>query len=186
MELSQKAMERINGMTKGQVQRALADIQDGIGNPAALDALLARMLKFAPPAPTPFPRQAELDEAYAQIKLWSDTAKELIKEAKQGNYTYRNSDSQTVRPGRARKAATTTTGKAQIVIGANVYTSWSKAADGENVKPDLSRTVARNWRPLVMAATTGTVKLTGTTVEEYTSAFPIPEGCDWTYEVATE
>lgn len=187
MTLSQKAMERINGMTKGQVQRALADIEDGLGNPAALDALNARMLKFAPPAPTPFPKQAELNEAYAQWKSWGATIKTLTAEARAGNHTFTNGDGQTVKPGKQRKATTTTTtGKAQIVIGDNIYTSWSKAADGENVKPELDRNIARNWRPLVMAATAGKVILTGVTVEEYTSAFPIPEGCDWTYEVATE
>lgn len=177
--------EQIGSMDKTQVKAA-----KGLGSllsdddKAMLDARLAVLT--APPAPTPFPRQAELDEAYAQWKAWGVTIKGLHAEARAGNHTYRNADGETVKPGKQRKATTTTTGKAQIVIGANVYKSWSEAADGENVKPDLSRTVARNWRPLVMAATTGTVKLTGVTVEEYTSAFPIPEGCDWMYEVATE
>ena len=184
MTLSQKAMERIAGMTKGQVQKAIQDIEDGLGNPAALEALNARMLKFAPPAPTPFPRQADLDEAYAQWKAWGVTIRTLTAEARAGNHTFTNGDGENVKPGKRRKAPATTTGKASIVIGKNVYKSWSEAADGENVKPDLSRTVARNWRPLVMAATTGKVILTGATVEEYTSAFPIPEGRDWTYEVA--
>ncbi len=138
----------------------------------------------APPAPTPFPKQEELDEAYAQIKLWSDAAKGLIAEARQGNHTYHKADGTVSKPGRARESQTTTTGKAQIVIGERVYTSWSKAADGENVRPDLSRDTARNWRPLVMDATSGTVKLTGVSVDEYLAAFPIGDGQDWSYEIA--
>ena len=184
MTLSAKAMERINEMSKGQVQKQIQDIEDGLGNPAALEALNARMLKFAPPAATPFPKQKELDEAYSQFKAWGATIKTLTAEARTGNHTFTNGDGATVKPGRARKAQTTTTGKAQICIGDNVYTSWSKAADGENVRPDLSRDTARNWRPLVMDATTGTVKLTGVTVEEYLAAFPISEGQNWTYEIA--
>lgn len=177
--------DMINGMDKAQVKAA-----KGLGSllneddKAMLDARLAVLT--APPAPTPFPKQAELDKAYAQWKSWGATIKDLIDEARTGNHTFTNGDGATVKPGKARKATTTTTGKAQIVIGAKTYTSWQKAADGENVKPDLSRTIARNWRPLVMAATTGTVKLTGTTVEEYTSAFPIPEGCKWEYIAAEE
>ena len=174
--------DMINGMDKAQVKAA-----KGLGSllsdddKAMLDARLAVLT--APPAPTPFPKQAELTDAYAQWKSWGATIKTLVGEARTGNHTFTNGDGETVKPGKQRKASATT-GKAQIVIGANVYTSWSAAADGENVKPDLSRTIARNWRPLVMASTAGKVILTGTTVEEYTSAFPIPEGCDWTYQVA--
>ncbi len=175
--------DQIGTMDKSQVKAArglgsLLSEEDKTGLDARWTALTA------PPAPTPFPRQKELDEAYAQIKSWSDAAKGLIAEARQGNHTFTNGDGATVKPGRTRKAQTTTTGKAQICIGDNVYTSWSKAADGENVKPELSRTIARNWRPLVMDATSGTVKLTGVTVEEYLTAFPIGEGQDWTYELA--
>lgn len=138
----------------------------------------------APPAPSPFPRQAELDEAYSEWQAWGQTIKELHAAARAGNHTFVKADGTVAKPGRARKSQTTTTGKAQIVIGERVYTSWSKAADGENVKPELSRTIARNWRPLVMDATSGTVKLTGVSVDEYLAAFPIGDGQDWSYEIA--
>ena len=175
--------DQIGTMDKSQVKAArglgsLLSEEDKTGLDARWTALTA------PPAPTPFPKQEELDEAYAQIKSWSDAAKGLIAEARQGNHTYHKADGAVVKPSKQRKAATNKTGKAQIVIGERVYTSWSKAADGENVRPDLSRDTARNWRPLVMDATTGTVKLTGVTVEEYLAAFPIGDGQDWSYEIA--
>lgn len=175
--------EIIDSMDKSQVKaaRGLGSLLND-DDKTWLDARLAVLT--APPAPTPFPRQAELDKAYSEWKAWGKVIKDLHTEARAGNHSYVNSDNVTVKPGRARKA--TITGKAQICIGENVYTSWQKAADGENVKPDLSRTVARNWRPLVMAATTGTVKLTGVTVTEYSEAFPIPEGVHWKYEAAAE
>ena len=154
MTLSAKAMERINGMTKGQVLKAIQDIEDGLGNPAALEALNARLLKFAPPAPTPFPRQTELTEAYAQIKIWSDTAKKLIKEARDGNHTFVNSDSVTVKPGRARKANIEHKGSlVAIVIDGKSYGSFSAVAVAfPDIQPHLNRAISRNWREHVLAA----------------------------------
>ena len=174
---------QIDGMSKAEVKAALnlaAYLSEDV-----LKMLNDRMVALtAPPTPTPFPKQSELDDAYEQFKAWGATIKTLTAEARTGNHTFTNGDGATVKPTRTRKAPTGTAGKAQIVIGDNTYTSWQKAADGENVKPDLSRTVSRNWRPLVMAATAGTVKLTGISVEEYLAAFPIADGCKWTYEAA--
>lgn len=175
--------EQIGKMSKAEVKAARAlDAFLSDDDKTGLDARWQALT--APPAPTAFPRQTELDEAYSEWQAWGQTIKELHAAARAGNHTFVKADGTTAKPGRARKAATTKTGKAQIVIDGRVYTSWNKAADGENVRPDLDRGTARNWRPLVMDATSGTVKLTGVTVEEYSEAFPIGDGQDWSYETA--
>ena len=174
--------EIIDGMDKTQVKAA-----KGLGSllndddKTMLDARLTVLT--APPAPTAFPKQSELDEAYAQWKAWGETIKALHTEARLGNHTYIRADGETVKPGKTRKAPVRT-GKATIVIGGTEYKSWTEAANGLNVHPEYDRNVARNWRPLVMAATAGTVRLTGTTVAEYLAAFPIPVGCKWEYVLA--
>lgn len=176
--------EIIDGMDKSQVKAA-----KGLGtllnddDKAMLEARWTALT--APPAPTPFPKQAELTDAYAQLAAWAETIKTLHTEARAGNHTYIRGDGETVKAAKTRKAPVKA-GKATIVIGGNTYTSWQKAADGENVKPELDRKVSRNWRPLVMAATAGKVILTGVTVEEYSAAFPIGDGCKWEYVLAAE
>ena len=189
MTISQKAQERINGMTKGQVQRALADIEDGLGNPANLEALNARMLKFAPPAPTPFPRQAELDKAYSEWKAWGKVIKDLHTEARAGNHSYVNSDGESVKPGRARKATVENKGDMVDITltDGSVFTSFTAVAVANpDIRPDLSREISRNWREHVMLAREGTIRITDITAEEYAQFFPIPEGRNWTYEAAAE
>ena len=175
--------EIIDGMDKSQVKAA-----KGLGSllndddKTMLDARLAVLT--APPAPTPFPKQSQLDEAYAQLKAWSETIKGLHAEARAGNHTFTNGDGQTVKPGKTRKATSKPTASVvAIVIDGQSHKSFTAAAEAlKDVRPDLSRTVSRNWRPEVMAAKTGVVKIKGITAEEYAAYFPIPEGRDWTYE----
>ena len=176
--------DMIDKMSKAEVKAAKnldAFLSDD--DRTMLDARWAALT--APPAPTAFPKQAELDEAYAQWKAWGETIKALHTEARLGNHTYHKADGETVKPGKTRKAPVKA-GKATIVIGGTEYKSWTEAANGLNVHPEYDHSVARNWRPLVMAATEGTVRLTGTTVEEYAQAFPIPKDCKWAYVAAEE
>lgn len=180
--------DQIGTMDKSQVKAArglgsLLSEEDKTGLDARWTALTA------PPAPTPFPRQEELDEAYAQIKSWSDAAKGLIAEARQGNHTYHKADGAVVKPSKQRKASVENKGDMIDITLADgsVFTSFTAVAVANpDIRPDLSREISRNWREHVMLAREGTIRITDITAEEYSQYFPIPKGSNWKYEVVTE
>jgi len=98
--------EMINKMDKAQVAAALK--LAGLLDTETVAKLNARKDALAaPPAPTPFPKQAELTDAFENIAAWSEIAKALIKEARDGNHTWTDKDGEVkgTRKERAKSAA---------------------------------------------------------------------------------
>lgn len=177
--------EIIDGMDKSQVKAA-----KGLGSilndddKTMLDARLAVLT--APPAPTPFPKQAELTDAYAQWKSWGATIKTLVSEARTGNHTFTNGDGETVKAAKTRKAPVTTEAKPVMIVDGREYTAWRSIADEYKVRPHLPRD-GQNWRkPVMLDVPGGIVRIAGMTVEEYSKYFPIPKDSTWTYIAAED
>lgn len=79
--------ETINKMDKAQVAAALK--LAGLLDAETVAKLNARKDALNAPAErTPFPKQAELTDAFANIAAWSEVAKALLKEARDGNHTW--------------------------------------------------------------------------------------------------
>lgn len=79
--------ETINKMDKAQVTAALR--LSGLLDAETVAKLNARKDALNAPAErTPFPKQAELTDAFENIAAWSEIAKALIKEARDGNHTW--------------------------------------------------------------------------------------------------
>ena len=79
--------ETINKMDKAQVAAALK--LAGLLDADTVAKLNARKDALNAPAErTPFPKQAELTDAFDNIAAWSEIAKALIKEAREGNHTW--------------------------------------------------------------------------------------------------
>jgi len=163
--------EVIARMDKSQVAAALK--LSGLLDAETISRLSARKDALnAPPARTPFPRQAELNEAYEQIRIWSDAAKGLIKEARDGGHTFQDSSGTVKGERRARGTAKSgnTTKRQAFTITANGtdYNSWREVADDLCARPDLPRDKT-NWRKIVYRQPdiSGTVTFTDSESFEY-------------------
>lgn len=102
--------EMIDKMDKAQVAAALK--LAGLLDTETVAKLNARKDALAaPPAPTPFPKQAELTDAFENIAAWSEIAKALIKEARDGNHTWTDEDGEV--KGTRKERAKSTGGKSE-------------------------------------------------------------------------
>jgi len=98
--------EMIDRMDKAQVAAALK--LAGLLDAETVAKLNARKDALNAPAErTPFPKQAELSDAFENIAAWSEIAKALIKEARDGNHTWTDAAGEVkgTRKERAKKSA---------------------------------------------------------------------------------
>jgi hypothetical protein len=87
MEDTMFTLAQIAAFTKQQCRDAAK--WDAFLSQEEKDAITARMdVLTAPPAPTPFPKQDALTEAFEQWKAWDGVIKDLTAEARAGNHTY--------------------------------------------------------------------------------------------------
>ena len=178
--------EVIDKMDKAQVNAALK--LAGLLDAETVSRLNARKDALnAPPAKTPFPRQAELDAAYDAMRENQDKIKKLIKEARDGNHTYVYESQvkgiRKVSDGEPRSKNTSKRQVMQIIVGSKTYNSWREVADEHCPRLDLPRDKT-NWRKIVQraAGVTGTVTFTDEESLAYYSENFKADG--WAYKMA--
>ena len=178
--------DTINKMDKAQVNAALK--LAGLLDAETVSRLNARKDALnAPPAKTPFPKQAELDAAYDAMRENQELIKCLIAEARAGGHTYiYESQLKGIRKVSDGTPRSGNTGKRQVMrieVGGKSYNSWREVADEHCPRTDLPRDKT-NWRKIVQraAGVTGTVTFTDEESLAYYSENFKADG--WAYKMA--
>lgn len=162
--------EVIDRMDKSQVAAALK--LSGLLDAETVAKLNARKDALnRPAAKTPFPKQAELDTAYDNMRENQDKIKALIAEARAGGHTYiYESQVKGVRKVSDGTPRSSNTGKRSVMrieVGGKTYNNWREVADEHCPRTDLPRDKT-NWRKIVQRANvTGDVYFTDRESWEY-------------------